>query len=94
MYQEAERIRQKRADAERWQQGMYNLSAVSTALARALSKHSKAEYMKEPMSEKIAEATEEATMTEEQKANERSKLLMALQTMQANFELTHGKEDD
>lgn len=89
VYIDAERMREKRADAERWYQGMYNMSAFSTVLSRALSKKSQAEYMKEPMSERMATKADESNMTEEQKQAERDKLLMALKVMQANFELNH-----
>lgn len=74
---------------------MYNMSAFGTVLARAFSgkRKSKAEYIKEPFSEKSMAKQDEALMTEEEKRVEREKLLMALQTMQANFELSHqGKE--
>lgn len=92
VYNEAERMRQKREDYGRWQQGMYFYSAVSTAIARGFSKGSKAEYINEPFSEKVASKADEHNMTEEEKSIERNKLLMALQTMQANFELNHGKD--
>lgn len=92
----AEEMRQKRTDADNWQMGMYNLSAFSVALSKAVSgKKSKAKYMESPLSEQIAEKKKEddENLTEEQKDMERSKLLTALMTMQANFELKHGGGD-
>lgn len=87
---------QKRRDAENWQMGMYNMSAFSVSLGRALAgRKSKAKYMDKPLSETIAEKQKEAdnNLTEDQKAVERDKLLAALMTWQANFELNHGGED-
>ena len=95
-YIEAEKIAQKRRDAENWQMGMYNLSAFSVALGKALSgKKSKAKYMDKPIMEKISESLkeEEENLTEEQIETERDKLLAALMTMQANFELNHSGGD-
>lgn len=87
---------QKRRDAENWQMGMYNMSAFSVALGRALSgRKSKAKYVDKPLSETIAEKKkeEDENLTEEQKAVERDKLMAALMTWQANFELKHGGGD-
>ena len=94
-YVEAEKMIQKRKDAERWQMGMYNMSAVSVAVSRALAgKKSKAKYIEKPMSEQVSESQkEEENLTEEQAGTERDKLLTALMTMQANFELNHGGGD-
>ena len=92
----AEDMRRKRRDAEEWQQGMYNFSAFSTALSRVLhGRKAKAKYIEEPMSETIERKAKEAKeeLTEEQKTEERSKLLMALMTMQANFELSKSREE-
>ena len=76
--------------------GMYNMSAVSVAIGKALSgRKSKAKYMDKPMLEKVSESRkeEEENLTEEQKDMERQKLLTALMTWQANFELNHGAGD-
>ena len=86
----------KRRDEEYWHLGMYNMSAFSVALSKALSgKKSKAKYMEEPLYQKVAEKQKEddENLTEEQKEVERNKLLTALMTMQANFELKHGGGD-
>ena len=94
-YLEAEKMAQKRRDAERWQMGMYNLSAVSVAVSRALAgKKSHAKYIKEPLFETAEEAKKEKeeNLTEEQMVTEREKLLASLMTMQANFELNHSRE--
>lgn len=85
---------EKRRDAEYWHIGMYNMSAFSTALGRALSgKKSKAKYMEEPLYEKATEMVDDENLTEEQIKEERSKLLASLMTMQTNFELNHGGGD-
>lgn len=92
----AEEMLQKRRDAERWQMGMYNMSAFSVSLGKALSgRKSKAKYMEEPMLEKAAAKKKEddENLTEEQIENERDKLLANLMTMQANFELKHSGVD-
>lgn len=97
VYIEAERMLQKRRDAENWQMGMYNMSAFSVALGRAISgRKSKAKYIDKPLSDTIAEKKkeEDENLTEEQKAVERDKLMAALMTWQANFELKHGSGGD
>lgn len=96
VYIDAEKLSQRRRDAENWQMGMYNMSAFSVALGRALSgRKSKAKYMDKPLSEQIAEKKkeEDENLTEEQKAVERDKLMAALMTWQANFELRHSGGD-
>lgn len=92
----AEEMKQKRTDTNNWQMGMYNLSAFSVALSKALSgKKSKAKYMEEPLYETAMakQKEDDENLTEEQKEVERNKLLTALMTMQANFELKHGGGD-
>lgn len=92
-YAEAENLRQKRRDTENWQMGMYNMSAVSVAVSRALSgRKSRAKYMEEPISEKLEKTKqqEEENLTEEEIVEERKKLLAKLMTMQTNFELNHS----
>ena len=86
-YLEAEKIRQKRKDAELWQAGIYQTSATFTAVANALmGKKSKVEYIKKPLLESA----------EEEKKKQREALLASLQLMQANFELNHekGRQDE
>ena len=97
VYIDAEKLSQRRRDAENWQMGMYNMSAFSVALGRALrGRKSKAKYMVKPLSEQIAEKKkeEDENLTEEQKAVERDKLMAALMTWQANFELNHSGVDN
>ena len=88
-------MRRKRRDAEAWQQGFYNLSAISTAVSRALhGKKSHAKYLEEPLLEKQqaeSKKDSETGITEKDKELQRSRLLMSLMTMQANFELNHKK---
>lgn len=94
-YVTAEEMRRKRRDTESWEQGMYNLSAFSVALSRALAgKKSKAKYMEQPLLEKVEAEVKEEGLTEDQKSLQRQKLLMSLMTMQANFELSNGGEEE
>ena len=83
-------MRRKQKDTEAWEQGMYNLSAFSVALSKALQgRKSHAEYMKEPLYEKLKVDAEEENLTESQKEIARKNLLMSLHIMQANFEMNH-----
>ena len=95
-YLKAEIMRKKRMDRAAWEQGMYNFSAFSTSLSRALAafggKKSKAKYVEEPFWDSI-DSQDEEHLTEEQKKEERKKLLMTLETMQANFELSKSRGD-
>lgn len=98
-YLEAEKIRQKRKDAELWQAGIYETSATFTAVANALmGKKSKAEYLKKPLLESAEEEKrkQEGILSEEEKKKQRNALLASLQLMQANFELNHekGRQDE
>lgn len=93
----AEEMSQKRKDTACWQMGMYNMTAFSVALGKALAgRKSKAKYMEKPFHEQIAEKKkeEDENLSEEQKDIERDKLLTALMTMQANFELKHMSGGD
>lgn len=98
-YLEAEKICQKRKDAELWQAGIYETSATFTAVANALmGKKSKAEYLKKPLLESAEEEKrkQEGILSEEEKKKQRNALLASLQLMQANFELNHekGRQDE
>ena len=94
-YLEAEKIRQKRRDAELWQAGIYQTSATFTAVVNALmGKKSKAEYIKKPLLESAEEEEKKKQskiLTEEEKKKQREALLASLQLMQANFETNHKK---
>lgn len=92
----AEEMRQKRQDEENWHMGMYNMSAFGVALAKALAGNkSHAKYIDKPLSEKVSDKKiEDENLTEEQKDRERDRLLCALMTMQANFELNHKSGGD
>lgn len=92
-YIKAYEIKQKAKDSDMWKMGIYVLSAVQTAVQNSLfGRKSKAEYIKEPLSNKVQE--KKKVLTEQDKKNEREKLLMTLQLMQANFELNHSKDKD
>lgn len=80
-------MRQKRADIERWQMGLYNLNAFSVALSKALGgRKSHAEYMSEPLFQRAEKNKPDEELTEEEIKQEREKLLMSLMSMQSNFE--------
>ena len=86
-YVDADDLVRKRKDADMWQQGIYNMSAFSTALSRALSgRKSKAKYIEEPVMIKAQKEYDEEHATEEEKQIERDKLLLKLQMMQTTFE--------
>ena len=92
-YHDAEVMREKRSDAERWHMGLYNLNAFSVALSSALNgRKSKAKYIEKPMLQNEDTVPDEE-LTEEQIKQERQKLLMALKVSQANFELNKGMVD-
>lgn len=97
-YVDADDLLRKRRDAELWQLGMYNMSAFSVALSKALAgRKSHAKYIEEPMLLKAQSSIDEENATEEEKQAERDKLLMRLQLMQSTFEanqeLTRGKQE-
>lgn len=88
-------LRQKRRDNELWHMGMYNLSAFSVALSKALyGRKSHAEYLKKPIYEEIKQDKIDEELTEEEKERGRRNLLMSLQIMQTNFELNHSGGDE
>lgn len=90
-YLKAYELKQKSKDSDMWQMGIYVMSAVQTAVQNSLfGRKSKAEYIKEPLLNKVEE--KKKILTEQDKKNERDKLLMTLQLMQANFELNHDKD--
>lgn len=85
-YVDAEELNRKRRDAEAWQMGIYTMNAVSVALSKALGgRKSKAKYLEEPMLMKVQNQIDEENATEEEKKQERDKLLMKLQLMQTTF---------
>ena len=89
-------MRQERKDSQNWQMGIYNMSAFSTALGRALAgKKAKVTYMEKSLHDQMKEnqQVEDENLTEEQIVTERDNLLARLMTMQANFELNHSGED-
>lgn len=89
-YKKAYEYKQKEKDCDMWQMGIYVLNAVSVAVNGALvGKKYKGEYFEKPLSIKKEDSGEK--ITEEKIKEERGKLLMQLQTMQANFEMNHGK---
>lgn len=85
-YVDADEICRKRRDAEMWQMGIYNMNAFSVALSKALSgKKSKAKYLEEPLMMKSQKYIDEENATEEEKQQERDRLLMKLQIMATTF---------
>lgn len=91
-YLKAHELKQKAKDNDMWQMGIYVMSAVQAAVQNSLfGRKSKAEYLKEPLTNKVHE--KKKMLTEKDKKSEREKLLMTLQLMQANFELNHSKDE-
>lgn len=90
-------MRRKRMDEDMWRNGIYTMSAVSTAVSRALNgRKSRAKYVEEPMLEgKSLTGNEDpdANMTEDEIKRAREQLLMKLQVMQTNFELNHKEKE-
>ena len=90
-YLKAYELKKKEKDNDMWQMGIYVMSAVQAVVQKSLfGRKSKAEYLKEPLSNKAQE--KDKVLTESDKKNEREKLLMTLKLMQANFELNHEKD--
>lgn len=61
-------------------------------LSRLSKKGGKIDYPDKPFLEEMAEKRKEEHLTENEKKNQREKLLMSLQLMQINFNKTHKKE--
>lgn len=91
VYIEANEFELKVRDTEMHRMGIYVMDAVGVSLARAFSKNSKAEYMKEPLLETAEKNNKE--LSEEEKQRQRELFVANLQTMQTNFELEHPKSD-
>ena len=62
-------------------------------LSRLSKKGGKINYPDKPMLHEQAEKRKEEHLTENDKKNERNKLLMTLQLMQINFNATHKNND-
>ena len=77
-----------------WMMGMYNLSAFSVVISKALTKNSKAEYPKETLLRTAKSKKSEEEMTEEEIELARKQFVASLLTMQANFEMHHGGGDE
>ncbi len=91
-YFEAERLKLKQRDWEAWQFGHYTLMATSVAVSSSLyGKKSNVKYFKESLMQMAEKEQHEKELSEVDKKKQREKLLMALQLMQANFELNHPK---
>lgn len=87
---DAENLRAKRIDSESWNLGRYARQAVYVAISDAfMGNKSKAEYFDKPISMLVEENKADEDLTEEEKEQERQKLLLKLQVWQANFELNH-----
>lgn len=83
-YTIAYRLNMKAKDAESWRLGMYVMNAMSTVMANAFSKNSKAQYLKKPFLSDMEEEYHEPT--EEEMKMERDRLLSTLMIMKDNFE--------
>lgn len=91
-------LKRKRMDEDMWRNGIYTMSAVSTAVSRALNgRKSRAKYVDEPMLEgkNLTDSGDpDENMTEDEIKKAREQLLMKLQVMQTNFELNHSNEKE
>lgn len=79
-------------DEQAWMHGQYTLAAVMHGLSRLSKKGGKVNYPDKPMLREQAEKRKEEHLTENEKKNQREKLLMSLKLMQINFNNTHKKE--
>lgn len=91
-FEEAYHLKQEMRDEEMWMQGQYMLAAVMHGMSRLSKKGKKINYPEKPMLKEQTERRMEEQLTENQKKNEREKLLMSLQLMQTNFEIKHKKD--
>ena len=80
-------------DEQAWIQGQYTLAAVMHGLTRLNPKSKKSNYPDKPMLREQAEKRKEEHLTENEKKNQREKLLMSLQLMQINFNKTHKNDN-
>lgn len=67
-YRAAYRVRKEERNWELWLQGLYFKHALDVALSHAMDRHSKAEYMSEPI--KIFPPTEEEIKEQQEKEAE------------------------
>lgn len=75
-----------------WVNGQYVLAALSDVASQLSKKGKRIRYPEKPMLREQAEKRKEEHLTENEKKNQREKLLMSLQLMQINFNKTHKKE--
>lgn len=80
-------------DEQAWMQGQYTLAAVMHGLSRLSKKGGKIDYPDKPMLREQAEKRKEEHLTENEKKNQREKLLMCLQLMQINFNNNHKNDE-
>lgn len=89
-YDEAYKINQKIEDERMWMHNQYTYIAVLLGVGKALwGRKSKGEYPKKPFLQEYKEDCDSENLTEDQKKEQRKKLLTSLQIMQKNFEINH-----
>ena len=90
---EGYRLRRKVADEQDWLRGRYMFDAINIALSNAFRSKNEAasdyfDLIKKPY---LAEGEIKQEMDEEEKQRQRDLLMAQLETMQRNFEMSHGK---
>lgn len=91
-FEKAYELKRQIDDEKAYMQGIYTLKAFEVVISNVLSGLSKkklnVEYFKEP----LLKANHEPS--EEEKQKQREEFVAMLETMKANFELTHKKSGD
>lgn len=94
-YEDAYLLRKKERDTEMYFQGLYFRDAITCTVGNMFAKKGSKpiEYPKETYMTKIEHERKEnnGELTEEEKIQKTKLLFANLQSMQANFNLTHGK---
>ena len=86
-YENKRRLR----DEEQWMYwGSYGISALSFVIENALSKNSKAEYIKKPILQQLISTSNK--LTEEEKKKQTEQLFMQLMIMGINHKSSKNKE--
>ncbi len=92
---DAYKLQREMRDEESWINGQYMLSAVSVAVEHCLSgKKAKSKYIEEPIMKTAKKQQELEKLDEDNKKNMINHLFTQLQVRQANFELSHSKQED
>ena len=86
------KLLRERRDNEAWLWfGTYGISAFSFAIDHCLNgSKAKTEYMKNPL---LSKENNDEDMSEDELQKQREAFVMKMRTMQANFHISHPKED-